>query len=76
MSTKFDDLEKLALELSTEERALLAEHLIASLDTLQDANFEDIWAREAEDRYQAYKSGLIKSRDATDVMQSARDRLK
>lgn len=76
MSSKFDDLERLALGLSKEERALLAEHLIASLDSQEDSNFEEIWAREAEARYQAYIAGQLKVKDAKSVMDHARERLK
>jgi hypothetical protein len=40
-----------AIELSRQERAILAEHLLATLDPGDDVDAEELWLREAERRY-------------------------
>ncbi len=75
MNTKFNDLEQLAMELTKEERALLAEHLIVSLENEECGNFEEAWAKEAESRYQGYLSGELQAKEANEVMENARNRL-
>jgi hypothetical protein len=54
----------------------LAEHLIASLDNVDETENEQVWAEEAERRYAAYKNGRIASRPMRDVLSRARDRLR
>ncbi len=61
------------LQLPSEERAFLAERLIASLDSLDESENERLWVREAEARYQAYKEGRISSRPADEVLRDARE---
>ena len=51
---------------------MLAEHLIVSLDRLDDAQNEQLWLEEAERRYQAYKDGRISARSAEAVLSAAR----
>ena len=72
MSPDLKACEDQALRLRPEERAILAEHLIASLDTLDDAENERLWLEEAACRYQAYKQGNIPARPAQDVLRDAR----
>ncbi|OGV64669.1 MAG: hypothetical protein A3K19_30055 [Lentisphaerae bacterium RIFOXYB12_FULL_65_16] len=72
MSPKLKECEALALKLPSRERAVLAEHLIASLDELDDAENERLWLEEANRRYQEYKKGTIGARDAKDVLRDAR----
>ena len=45
-----------ALELPAQERAVVAEQILLSLDK-PDAELDVIWASEAESRLSAYKSG-------------------
>lgn len=45
-----------ALELPAQERAVVAEQILLSLDK-PDAELDAIWASEAETRLSAYKSG-------------------
>lgn len=47
-----------ALSLKPEERFLLVEGLLKSLDQ-PDARLDDIWAEEAEKRLQAYREGRL-----------------
>ena len=76
MSSEMKECEAQALKLDPKERATLAEHLIASLDALDDAENEQLWLEEAERRYQEYKKGNIQSRTAEDVLRDARVTIK
>lgn len=76
MSLKLDKIEEEALQLSDEERAILAEHLITTLDKGEDTNAEKAWIAEAEKRYEAYKEGKLTSKPATGVFEEAFKNLK
>jgi putative addiction module component (TIGR02574 family) len=76
MPMKVQEIEKEALQLSFHERALLAEHLIGSLETESDPEAERSWIEEAERRYQDYKSGKVKTISAEQVFKDARMKLK
>jgi putative addiction module component (TIGR02574 family) len=76
MSPNLKECEKQALNLSVDERAVLAEHLIESLDDLDDADNEDLWLEETERRYQAYRQGHISSKPATGAVQDARAQIR
>ncbi|MDH4164637.1 MAG: addiction module protein [Nitrospirota bacterium] len=70
------EIEKEALKLDARARALLAEHLINSLDAEEDPEAEKAWVEEAERRYQEYKKSGIKARSAELVMREAREKYK
>lgn len=72
MSRKLGQVEQDAMELSVQERALLVERLLATLDTGEDADVEELWLQEAEKRYAEYRAGKIASRPAERVMEEAR----
>ncbi len=72
MSPRLMDCEAQALQLPPSERAELAEHLIASLDLLDDAQYDHLWIEEAERRYREYKIGNISARSAEDVLRDSR----
>ena len=76
MSPQLKECEAQALQLTPQDRAALAEHLIASLDALDDSQVESLWLDEADRRYADYKSGKISARDAATVMKDARLALK
>lgn len=57
MSTTVADLESQALRLTPEERALLADRLLASLST--DATVEEEWAVESQRRLAELESGSV-----------------
>ena len=59
MSTIFDELEKKVGALSREEKADLARILIEDLDASPDPDVEQLWLKEAQQRYEAYRSGLL-----------------
>ncbi|MEL6616526.1 MAG: addiction module protein [Bacteroidota bacterium] len=64
------ELEALALRLPPSQRALLAQHLIASLDEADEV--ERVWADEAARRSDALASGAAQSVSAADVFAEAR----
>jgi len=49
-----------ALELSAAERANIAEKLLFSLDR-PDSKIDDLWAKEADSRIEAYNKGEIEA---------------
>lgn len=57
MSTR--DVLEMAMELKPEEKFLVVEGLLKSLDE-PDTRLEDIWSEEAERRLQAYRTGSLK----------------
>jgi putative addiction module component (TIGR02574 family) len=75
MSTDLKELEEKAMLLPPQERAELAERLIASLDRLEDAEYERLWAEEAARRYEEYQKGNISGRLAEEVFRDARTKI-
>jgi putative addiction module component (TIGR02574 family) len=73
MSTQFEVLEAEALKLTAEERARLADRLIASLS--DDAEIEDAWAAEVERRIAEIEAGRAKVIPAAEAAARARDAL-
>ena len=76
MSTDLKELEERAMQLSPQQRAELAEHLISSLDSLDDAEYERLWVAEGARRYEEYRKGNISGRLAEDVFRDARDKIR
>jgi hypothetical protein len=74
--TDIKAIEAKAMALPPELRATLAQHLLASLDELDEQENERVWLEEAERRYQGHRNGLISSRDAFDALADVRSRLK
>jgi len=56
-----------ALELPANERAILAEQLLMSLD-LVDSKIDDFWASEAQNRIDEFEKGDVKSKSAKEVL--------
>ncbi len=75
MPSKIKEIEEEALRLPSHERAQLAEHLIHSLDEVEDPEAERLWIEEAERRYQEYKQGKVKAKPAGMVFKEARLKL-
>jgi hypothetical protein len=65
-----------AMSLPLKQRAMLAQHLLASLGDLDETKNERVWLEEAEKRYLDYQSGSIPSRDAFDALADIRTRIK
>jgi putative addiction module component (TIGR02574 family) len=74
MSTQLEVLEAEALKLTAEERARLADRLIASLS--EDAELEEAWAVEVERRIAEIEAGRGKVGPAADAIVRARGALK
>jgi putative addiction module component (TIGR02574 family) len=62
-----DELARQMLGLPLDQRADLAERLLESLDQPTPEELEQLWAAEAERRYQAHKDGRIESFDGAEV---------
>jgi putative addiction module component (TIGR02574 family) len=71
MQTSLKELETQALGLSAEERAKLAETMLASLSTPIN-EIEDAWAQEIEQRVEAFDRGEIQSFAAEEVFADAK----
>jgi putative addiction module component (TIGR02574 family) len=74
MSTQVEVLEAEAMKLTAEERARLADRLIASLS--EDAEIEEAWAVEVERRIAEIEAGRAPVVPAADAIARARDALK
>lgn len=70
MPSKIQEIENEVLLLPPQERAILAEHIIRSLDDEEDDEVETLWIAEAERRYKEYKEGKVKGRAASIVLKS------
>jgi putative addiction module component (TIGR02574 family) len=75
MSKSVAELEQEARHLPTQDRALLAQHLIASIDPGEDVDGEAAWLEEAERRYQAYRQGILTATPADQVFREAKSQL-
>ncbi|MEK7806591.1 MAG: addiction module protein, partial [Chloroflexota bacterium] len=69
MARKFSDVESDAMQLPPRERALLIERLLATLDSGEDVDAEELWLQEAERRYQKYRAGGIESKPAAQAFE-------
>jgi len=76
MAIHLNDVESYAMKLSINERALLAERLLSTLDQNEDISVEELWIVEAERRYKEYKAGRIKSKPAEQVFDDAINKFK
>ncbi len=74
ISTRMKKIEEEILNLPPQERALLAEHLLNSLDEDEDPEAEKLWIAEAERRYQAFKQGKVKGIPADKVFREVRSK--
>jgi putative addiction module component (TIGR02574 family) len=68
MSSK--DILALALKLKPNERVMVVEGLIKSLDE-PDSSLDEIWAAEAEKRLAAYRSGNLKGIPMEEIFKNA-----
>ena len=66
-----DRIFKEASSLSPSEKAQLIDKLISTLDT-SDKEIDELWAKEAEDRIDAYDQGKIKTISLEKVLQKYR----
>lgn len=74
MAASFDDIIKDALSLPPGARAMLADHLLESLDWEKQKEIDEAWAVEAERRMQEIRDGTVQTIDGEEVMQELRAR--
>ncbi|MBG7608171.1 MAG: addiction module protein [Verrucomicrobia bacterium] len=68
-------IEKEAMVLPEAERAVLAERLLASLESKKIA-YDEEWLEESKERFEAYKAGLIKSMNGEEEVAKIRASLR
>lgn len=61
MSESTEQILKDALALPLQERAELVEQLLATFQLPPDPHLDELWARESEDRLDAYDRGELKA---------------
>ena len=66
-----ENLLKEALTLNPFQKAQLIDKLISSLDK-SDKEIDELWAKEAEDRIEAYNAGKMKAVSLEKVLQKCR----
>jgi putative addiction module component (TIGR02574 family) len=76
MLGNFDEILGVALELPPEKCAMLADHLLTSLDSPNQKQIDAAWAEEAERRMREIDEGKVETIDGELVMQRLRSRLK
>ena len=76
MSRDIAKIDKEASGLPRQDRALLIERLLATLDQGEEIDAEEMWLDEAERRYQDYRAGRIGAKPAEQVFEEARKRMK
>ena len=72
----FEEVLSAALTLSPGERAMLADHLLASLDGPDQKEIDAAWAEEAERRMREIDGGKVELIDGESVMKELRARFK
>lgn len=75
MSVTYESVEQAARQLTTRERAALAQTLLRELDGGEDEDVEAFWIEEAKRRYEAYLRGEMSSSPGGDVFARVRERL-
>lgn len=74
MSENFDEVLSAALSLSPGARAMLADHLLSSLDTECEKRIEAVWVEEAGHRARAIDEGRTNLISGEEVMAGIRER--
>lgn len=74
MISTFDEIIRAALALPPGSRAMLADHLLKSLDAQDQAEIDAAWAEVAEQRIQEVQQGKVTSMAADQVFQELRNR--
>ncbi|HMH42957.1 MAG TPA: addiction module protein [Pyrinomonadaceae bacterium] len=72
----FEEILSAAVSLSPGERAMLADHLLASLDGPNQKEIDAAWAEEAERRMREIDEGKVELIDGELVMERLRARFK
>jgi putative addiction module component (TIGR02574 family) len=73
MSASSEQILRDALALPPEQRAELVERLLATFQS-PDPHLDELWAREAQDRLDAYDRGELKAVSVEEVLNKTRQR--
>lgn len=71
-----DELMRAALKLNAGERASMAHELLSSLESLSEAEVEQLWVEESLRRSAEIDTGIVEIVSAEQVIAEARARLK
>ncbi len=74
MSASNEQILKQALALPPQKRAELVEQLLATFQSPPDPEMDELWAREGEDRLDAYDRGELKAVPAEEVFDRIKQR--
>lgn len=74
MSGNYDEILNAALSLPPGARAMLADHLLESLDTEDQKRIDSIWSEEAVKRMKEIKQGKVQPLDGESVLEELRSR--
>ena len=74
--TTYEEIMNAALALPPGTRAMLAEHLIESLDAEDQERIDALWAEEAERRDKEIEDGIVTAIPGEEVMNRLRSRYK
>ena len=72
----FEEVMRAALSLPPGDRAMLADHLLASLDGENQKEIDAAWADEVERRMKEIREGKVELIDGESVMKELRSQLK
>jgi len=72
----YEEIMSAALSLPPGARAMLAEHLLESLDAEDQKRIDMLWAKEAERRDKEIEDGIVKAIPGEEVMNRLRSRYK
>jgi putative addiction module component (TIGR02574 family) len=73
MSARVEKIIAEAMQLSSQDRATIAERLISSLEPLMDSNIELAWQREVQQRVMDIESGNVVCIPWEEVRERLRD---
>lgn len=76
MSALYEEVSRRAKELTVEERAELAQELLASIEIDSDPEAQAAWEAEIADRIARYERGEVKLIPAEEVFAAARRRIR
>jgi len=74
MARKIEEIENEVLQLDLRDRAALAKILLESLEALPQAEIDQLWAAEAEARYEDLLAGRTTAIDGDQVFEEVRSR--
>ena len=74
MPTRIEEITQEVLALSDEEKALLADRLVESLDPAEGSKIHNLWAEEAQRRLRELRSGAVKAISGEEAVAQLREK--